>query len=473
MKSPRRLAVALLSIAFVSLFLGRSHGPSERATASSSLPPARVDPPNAQRPRVVLGNGSDVRALASDGTHAWAATSGGLDRYDLVTRERVHFGVESGLDTLDVRAVHLVFAFVVVDTAESRCVRAEDAGGAFRCERARPPAPVAPSLETFEGAPVVARVAAKDGALVGTRGRGVFFAPAADASRPVRLDPEENAPASFVRKIVFYKDRAWLGTFDDGLLELPADACALAQKPELTLSATRSRAPVRMVNDLAQANGTLFVAANEGLFFTRDGGAFERLDAIPRGATGIAAFRDHVFVTTTSALWRIKVSGRRPIIDGNWWRPAGTRSLQGVAVSAERAWLASEDRGLIRFDARAASPTFEAVDRLSGAPTSWVVAVASDGRGGAFAATLRDGVFHVSSAGALETVPGAPSAWTLDASFEDDELCVGTQAGAACYADWTKLPTRVFAGLPDARVHDVQHLGPALLLATEAGIAAT
>ncbi len=469
MTSPRTLAVALLSVAFVSLIVGGIHAPTERATASA-LPPARVDPPNAERPRVVLGNGSDVRALASDGTHAWSATSGGLDRYDLVTRERVHFGVESGLDTLDVRAVHLVLAFVVVETAESRCVLA---GAAFRCERARPPAPVAPSLETFEGAPVVARVAAKDGAIVGTRGRGVFFAPAGEATRAVRLDPEENAPASFVRKVVFYKNRAWLGTFDDGLLEVPADARALAQAPELALSATRSRAPVRMVNDLAQASGTLFVAANEGLFFTRDGGAFERLDAVPRGVTGIAAFRDHVFVTTTSALWRIRVAGRRPTIDGNWWRPAGTRSLQGVAISGESAWLASEDRGVIRFDARAASPTFEAVDRLAGAPTSWVVAVASDGRGGAFAATLRDGVFHVSDAGALATVPGAPSAWTLDASFENDELCVGTQAGAACYADWTKPPTRVFAGLPDARVHDVQHVGPALLLATEAGIAAT
>ncbi len=440
--------------------------------AASATFPTRVDPPNAIHARVTFTNANAVRALVLDADHdaVWAATSGGLDRYDAKTLARTHFGVETGLDSLDVRAIHVVpflaFGALVVETAESRCVVAELNVDRFKCFSARPPAPNAPLDETLGGFSVVARVAVEGGAFVATRGAGVWFAKT--GSSPSRLD-ETNAPrsaASFVRKLAFYKHRRWAGTFDDGLVVLDESG------------AHPVSAPMRMVNDLVATNDALFIAANEGFFFTRDGKTFERVDTVGRGATGVAWLGDHVFVTTTSAVWRMRLRHRGgAIVDGNWWRPAGTRSLQGIAMSETSngtiAWMASEDRGVIRFDPSSNAPQFVSVDKLAGAPTSWVVALAGDARGGVFAATLRDGVFHVDAHGAVVNVPGVPNAWTLDASFAAGKLCVGTQAGAACWDDWTKPPSTLIVGLPDARVHDVERDGNVIFVSTEAGLAET
>lgn len=471
MKKWRRFAALPLAAVAVAMtaFVPQRSAPGEYVASASTMP-AHVNPPNAVRVRTAFTNGADVRALTldADGDAVWAATSAGVDRYDGRTHARTHFGIDSGLDSLDVRAVHIVslprWNAVVVDTAASRCIQSSyPSSSGFRCVSGRPPAPNVPTEETFEGAPVVARLAVAGGSFVATRGRGVWFEGATSA----RLDAAETAPASFVRKVVFYKHQKWAGTFDDGLV---------------TLDATGSRAVttmhVRMVNDLAATKSTLFVAANEGFFYTRDGASFERIDVIGHGATGVAVSPsdDHVFVTTTAAIWRVRVrDGHRPIVDGNWWRPAGTRSIQGIALSPTPselvAWIATEDRGVIRFDASSNAPRFTSFDKLAGAPTSWVVALAADARGGVFAATLRDGVFHVDRNGAYTNVVGVPNSWTLSASFESGRLCVGTQAGAACWNDWTKAPSRVFTRLPDARVHDIEHVDDELVVATEAGIA--
>lgn len=458
----RKIALAALAVAATAFVPARLATTAERA-ASASLPPARVDPPNAVHARVTFTNGSDVRALVFDADHdaVWAATSAGLDRYDAHTRARTHFGVESGLDSLDVRAVHAFPFTLVVETAAGRCVGSSDPNtGGFRCFSARPPAPNAPTDETFHGVSIVTRLAVADGAFVATRGAGVWFA---SSTSETRLDASAtDAPAatpSFVRKVAFYKHREWAGTFDDGLVTLDASGAHRV-----------TTAPMRMVNDVVATKDALFVAANEGLFYTRDGAKFERVDAVGRDATGVAAFGDRVLATTTAAVWRIKL-GRRARIDGNWWRPGGTRSLQGVAMSNDVAWLASEDRGVIRFDPSSNAPRFVALDKLAGAKSSWVVALAGDERGGVFAATLRDGVFHVGRDGALADIAGVPNSWTLDASFASGKLCVGTQSGAACWDDWTKAPSAVVVGLPDERVHDIERTSRGLFVSTEAGLA--
>ncbi len=455
----KKIALAAVCVALTALLPAQLAAPVVSA-ASATLPPARVDPRNAVHARIAFTNGSDVRDLAAslDGDAVWAATSAGLDRYDAATRARTHFGIETGLDTLDVRAVHVVPFALIVDTAESRCVGSSDPNSrGFRCFSARPPAPRPPAEETLHGAPIVARVATSKGTFIATRGAGVWLGDA-------RLDALPTSTASFVRKVAFYNHREWAGTFDDGLVTL--DDRGTHAVPG---------APMRMVNDVVATPTALFVAANEGLFVTRDGASFQRIDAVGHGATGVAVSSDRVLVTTTSAIWRIRATGHRFVVDGNWWRPAGSRSLQGIATSTDVggvvAWAASEDRGVIRFDPTSNAPRFVAHDKLAGAPTSWVVALAGDERGGVFAATLRDGVFHVDRDGTIATVAGVPSGWTLDASFAAGKLCVGTQAGAACWSDWHGSPSKIFTGLPDGRVHDVERVGDELFIATEAGIA--
>lgn len=284
---------------------------------------------------------------------------------------------------------------------------------------------------------------------------------------------EEPPPADvrdrgvFVRTLTLYKGRLWVGTFNDGFLAID----------QWTASDGLERAhPVatqfRMINDALEANGALYVAANEGLFFTRDGARFERAREVgARGATALAFDGGSLFATTTSALWRVRVAGGGPP-NAVWWKPAGSRSLQGVVAERGMVWLASEDRGAIRFDGQ----TFTAYDKLAGLPTSWVVAITGDGKGGVFEATLRDGAMHVDSAGHWQPMQGLPSAWTLSVSHGPRGVCVGTRGGAACYgwptteADPWRVPSCRLEALPDPRAHAFLNANDTVLVGTEAGM---
>jgi ligand-binding sensor domain-containing protein len=259
-----------------------------------------------------------------------------------------------------------------------------------------------------------------------------------------------------------------MGTFNDGLFVVDS-----WPSPEGAEHAHPVASPFRMVNDVLEAEGALYVAANEGLFVTRDGVAFERVHEVgARSVTAVAFDGRSLYATTTSALWRVRL-GREGPPNAVWWRPAGSRSLQGVVTEHERVWLASEDRGAILFDGR----RFVAYDRLAGLPTSWVVAITGDGRGGIFAGTLRDGAFHLDPTGHWQAMLGLPSPWALCISRSEHEVCVGTQDGAACYDSgppkgelaW-RAPTRI-DGLPDPRVHAFLAEKGSLLVGTQNGLA--
>jgi hypothetical protein len=259
-----------------------------------------------------------------------------------------------------------------------------------------------------------------------------------------------------------------VGTFNDGLFVL--DAWPSSEGLE---HARAVATPFRMVNDALEVEGALYVAANEGLFVTADGTTFAQVHEVgARGVTAVAYDGRSLYATTTSALWRVRRGNGGPP-NAVWWKPAGSRSLQGVVAEHDRVWMASEDRGAILFDGK----RFTAFDRLAGLPTSWVVAITGDGRGGAFGATLRDGAFHVDRSGQWQPMQGLPSAWTLSIARSDREVCVGTQEGAACYASsrasdgasWS-APSPV-DGLPDPRVHAFLPQKGSLLVGPEAGMA--
>jgi ligand-binding sensor domain-containing protein len=227
-----------------------------------------------------------------------------------------------------------------------------------------------------------------------------------------------------------------------------------------------------MVNDALETHGSLYVAANEGLFVTVDGAHFARVrEVATRGVTAVGTDGHSLYATSTSALWRVRLDRSAPA-NSTWWRPGGSRSIQGLVVERNAIWLASEDRGVIRFDGK----TFTSYDRLAGLPTSWVVAIAGDGLGGVFAATLRDGAMHVDSSGHWEALEELPSAWTLSVSRANGEVCVGTQRGAVCYdeshvaATGPWQPYRRLDGLPDQRVHGLLPVKGGLIVATQAGV---
>jgi ligand-binding sensor domain-containing protein len=263
-----------------------------------------------------------------------------------------------------------------------------------------------------------------------------------------------------------FRDAVWLGTFDDGLYRTKLDAGGRLGA-HLGSRATPVASPARMVNRLVATDRALFVGANEGLFVTRDGATFRRVETIAaRAITGLATTKDHLWVASTEAVYRLGRTGlgrvERAVV-----YPAGSHAIQSLAVDGDGvAWIATEDRGIVRIDEHGA----RAADRLAGLPTSWFVAVEPDGAGGAFGASLRHGAVHLARDGSWERVDWTPDAWTLGVRVADGGrvVCVGTQDGAACR---TGDRTLGLARLPDARVHFFMPVGDTMLVGTEAGVA--
>ncbi|HVJ89564.1 MAG TPA: hypothetical protein VM580_07145 [Labilithrix sp.] len=408
----------------------------------------------------------DARSLAADSAYVWVATGGGLDRYTQSSRERRHFGVEDGLDTLDVRSVETTEAGIVVQTATSRCAMS---GERFTCTPAQPPAAKADKVAPFHGHPVTARLRVGPDAYVATRGGGAFFVPSEDASKAVPLAAIAGEPESFVHTGAVFRGALWLGTFHDGLYRVPLGRDG---RPVGTLatSAKRVKSPARLLNRVLATGGkapALYIGASEGVFVSRDGSTFSRLGAIgPHAITGLAATEQHLWVTSTEALYRLALDGQGPV-QRAFVRPAGSRAIQSVAIDAEgTAWLATEDRGVVRV---APDGAIHGYDRVAGLPSSWFVAVDADGAGGAIATSLRHGTVHIARDGSWSTIDWAPSAWGLAIRRDAQRTCIATQGGARC--ETTRGEIESLALLPDARVHVFLPLGGTTLVGTEAGVA--
>jgi ligand-binding sensor domain-containing protein len=418
-------------------------------------------------PHETWSSARDARGVTKDATHVWIATGGGLDRYDQRTRELRHFGAEDGLDSLDVRSVDIAHDEVVVRTAFSRCTSTN--GGRFRCEASRAASAQPANLEVFQGHAVVGKERVGDDVYVATRGGGAFFLPGGDSEKPLALGDASSALLSFVHTGAVFGGALWLGTFRTGLVQIALDSNGRPAGP-LSTTARAVTSPTRLVNRLVAVTGkhaALYVGASEGLFVTRDGVRFNPVEAIaPRAITGLAATREHLWVTTAEALYRLPVSGVGPV-QRALVRPSGTHAIQAVAVDDKgTAWLATEDRGIVRVDD---DGTVRAYDRLAGLPSSWFVAVDTDGEGGAIATSLRHGSVHITRDGSWAPLAWAPGPWGLTVHRDAQRTCIGTQGGAACE---TRDGIREsFVDLPDPRVHVILPLGGATLVATEAGVA--
>jgi hypothetical protein len=438
--------VIALVVTALGLMAGGHPPPPVRAappdkTEATSPPAPKPSFLDSSKPVALFLDRGDVRDLARGDDTVWAATSGGLVAFDLATMAERSYGTEDGLDTLDVRRV-TVAANVVVDTAFSRC---EKSAARFTCHVRASEPPQPRETDTFAGHPVTARLRTERGEFVGTRGAGLWL-----DGKPLLAA----GPGSFVKAATKARGALYLGLFDGGVARMGLDERGEPRAPIVSL-----RTPFRMVNDLLEVDGALFVAANEGLYVSRDGRKFERVPAIgAKSITGLAADRSGVWLTSSESLYRIDRNGRGRV-QLACLHPAGSRSIQGLALAPDGVGLATEDRGLVWYDGH----EFHAKDRLAGLPTSWMVGVASDGAGGAFGVTLRDGAVHVGPGGAWERSPAAGT-WGQSVARIGKDTCFGMQEGASCG------PLR-FSGLPDPRVHMMAPMGGKILVGTEAGMA--
>ncbi len=431
------------------------------AGAFSPRPPAA----GSVMPREIWASTRDVRALAADKDAVWMATGGGLQRVSRNGGTMRLFGSAEGLDTRDVRRVSIDGADVVADTGTGRC-RLRDRER-FVCQPAAASAPLLRSFELFRGYAMTARLKVGDDVFIATRGGGAYRLPHGVESEAIGVatttDHAAATTTSFVQTAAHFGHDLWLGTFDDGLYRVPLDDNGRLGA-SFAAGVARVESPVRMVNRLAATGAALYVAGNEGLFSTRDGVKFSRVTALrARAITGLATSSHGLWVTSTETAYRLSTSGDR--VERSVVYPAGSHAIQAITVGADGiAWLATEDRGVVRIDDRGA----RALDRLEGLPTSWFVAIESDGSGGALAPSLRHGTVHVKADQTWESLAWAPSPWGLGVARDDERVCVATQSGATCQTNGKAVN---FSGLPDPRAHTLIALPGSLLVGTEAGLA--
>lgn len=380
-------------------------------------------------------NTAQVESVAATGATLWAATAGGVEEYALPAGTRTSlYTTEHGLDSNAAHRVWVEDGAVRVLTEKSVCALRVDR---FVCSAADGAAGAVPSVAPrSHGARETARLIIGRQSVVATSGAGLWL----DGRR---ITPDGQICTNHIQALSEFQGRLWVGGFDGGLCVLEGSAFHTV------------RVPFRMINDLLATPRRLYVAAGEGLFISSDGRKFHRDPRIrDRGVNRLALSNGRLFVTTPAALYEIRLEGRDLV--RRWRNPAGSTALQAVAVSGRTVWLASEDRGVIRFR----GSKFESFDRASGLPSSWVVDVAPAPGGGVWAATLRNGAVRLDRAGKVRELGGSPRAWGLRLYGDGDEMLFGTQQGLGGHDD-----------LPDPRVHALLRTARGLWIGTEGGLA--
>jgi hypothetical protein len=459
--SHRSIFAALLTLVIAGL---PGAAPSAWATPSADVPAApATGPGQALHATAILTHTRHVEDIAVDGGTAWVATRGGLEAYELLDgRRQRRYTTADGLAEIHVREVRALAGRVEVRTQAHRCTL-ERTG--FTCV----PAPVLAAPEPvlaprFQGARETARAAIMGGELIGTAGNGLWLRRDRAPADPILLTPADQICSNHMVAMAEFRGQLYLGSFDEGLCV--TDGARFR----------RLDTPFRMVNDMIATPHGLFVAATGGLYRSVDGVSFERIEFVSaRGVNGLASDGAVLYATTPATLWRIPLVERdargRKQRPRQHWLPGGARAIQKVAVGAGAVWMASEDRGVIRFD----GSQFQVLDRASGWSTSWVmdVAVAQDRT--LYAATFRHGLVAVDldEAGMprperARAVPGLPDSWLLRMHLHEGALWVGTQEGAARVHEHDVAVVR---GLPHPCVHAVAIHRGQVWLATEGGLA--
>ncbi|XXF78593.1 hypothetical protein P2318_02210 [Myxococcaceae bacterium GXIMD 01537] len=271
------------------------------------------------------------------------------------------------------------------------------------------------------------------------------------------------------------------------------------------------------ITALARHKGRLVVGTfDQGVCWQTDTGRWQtfRVPALPSNQVlGVASDGTNLYVATTYGLglydgkaWtQIAFGGRNPValgklsvlaaltpdagsvalVDGrgiSFVQP-GSRPLAlvkrvplptswsehpSVADAAGRyLWMASEDRGLLRWDGEAWKAFHDGRDLSD----NWVTALAVDAQGRAVAGTCQDGFSYFDGARwtRVREAPGLPSRYVVGAALVPGGALLGTLRGAAHY-DAASGTVRALPRLADPRVYAVRVEGEEALFGTEGGL---
>ena len=415
---------------------------------------------NAQE-RILFTNTEHVEDLLLHQDQLYVASRGGVEIYDPVSGERrFHYTTTHGLSSNHVVSLRVVSGRINAHTLHAICTLEEEER--FLCtDREQPFAPRIRPRSSWQGQRISAIVDIKDTRFIGTWGSGVHRV---QGEQSTRLTPDGQICSNHISDIVQHEGWIVFGAFADGLCRIETEN---VDEKRFEILQT----PFRMINDLESTPHGLYVAANEGLFLSHDGFSFERLRerAIPRGANGLSFDGASLWVTTPSALHRLRVVRNGPPTR-SWWRPAGSTALQDVSLAQDGkpgVWLVSEDRGAIRFlpGNDRDDVNLEVFDRAAGLPSSWTYSVDSSSDGRTLVGTLHHGLIAIDQEGSYQTID-LPDAWLLRVRAHHDLFYVGTQGGAFLVHHQDVVP---IPNMPDPRVHELRTIKNQLWIGTEGG----
>lgn len=383
----------------------------------------------------VLTHTGNVHDVLGTKDAYWVASDGGIEEFDRESRRLLRTYTQlDGLSSLPVvRLYENPQGNIVATLDNSTCVLRESR---FTCIPQTKPVKERPlQFRYHQGARVSVEKALPEGTLIGTAGGHAFLG-------KDRLGTQM-LPDRHITALSIFHDKLWVGTFNGGLArEHGVDQFRPVPSPGM------------LVNALQTGPNHLFVGTSDGLFKTRDGVKFERVEMVEQAVVGLAFDGTSIWATTPGALYRIR-DGHGPRSDV-WWMPGGSRSLQKVSAVPGHVWFGTEDRGAVamRVGPKTTSKDkpFTVYDRGRGLASSWSLAVAARTDGSAWMTTLREGLTFLPKKGESLRVPTGVSDWGLSALAVTDGVWIGSQGGAAFVANRDKTAHSV-RGLPDPRVH--------------------
>lgn len=321
-------------------------------------------------------------------------------------------------------------------------------------ERASSPSPKLPEGATSMNGP----------SWVGTRDSGVYLRTSKGWRR---VTPTGQLCGNHITALTRHKGRLVVGTFDRGVCWQRDDGrWQTFRRPAL---------PSNMVLGVASDGERLFVATTYGLGLY-DGKVWTQV-----------AFggRNPVALGKLSVLAAVRVDKGVALVDGRGASvvEAGGQSLSlverlpmpegwsehaSVADGAGRfLWVASEDRGLVRWDGAKWQRFHDGRDLTD----NWVTALSVDAEGRAIAGTCQDGFsyFDGSRWTRVREAEGLPSRAIVSTALVPGGALIGTLLGAARF-DAASGTVRALPKLADPRVYAILVEGDSALFGTEGGL---
>lgn len=229
----------------------------------------------------------------------------------------------------------------------------------------------------------------------------------------------------------------WLGTYDRGVLHVPADA-GRDGEPDQVLDALPSR-HIRAL--METADGSLWIGTTSGLVRRRPDGRLQRVEDVPQRSDGfvrgLTAARDGgLWISLASGLMRWRPDGSMQ----KWLAPddfPGLGSFDVLETDNDTVYIAS-DRGLLRLR----NGQFTVYDQARGLPSETLFRVLQDAQGAIWLSS-NHGAFRLDPAQFAEIDSGKRSLLSVDtldyASGMPSSQCNGGSGPAGAFDEKGRL----------------------------------